>query len=1019
MSIKRFKFVSPGVFINEIDNSFRPESATAIGPVVVGRASRGPGMRPIKVQSYSEFVEVFGSTVPGAGKGDVSRNGNYQSPMYGTYAAKAFLRANIAPLTYIRLLGTQTIAGKAAAGEAAAGWQTTNDADSSKDNAITTLGGAYGLWVWESGSSSTQSATASLGAIIYCQNGAPLLSGSIYGGRSVSGSTANGAPNYGGDDSLKYMDIWTCYSTTASMGAPIVADSAGNFHVQVQTSNATTNASVNFDDSSANFIRKKLNTNPQLKSSQNFYPSAVEKDYWLGESFEQDLRDDGLATKTNLVGIIYPIASSGSATTSPAHMKGQAYRDAIAGWFIGQDRGPQASFYPQNMQKLFRLVGLSHGDWLRKNCKVSITRLRQSNTTSNPYGSFSIVIRDLRDTDSKVVILERFDNLNLDPSSPNFVARRIGDQYVNWDNVSKRLKTYGEYANKSKYMRAEMNADVEAGATDASLLPFGYWGPPKPTTVTGLQVEPWVEDQQIDQAKAASCTLAQKNGQDPTAGRFIFARRDQAGCPRAISYSQTASAGGAFPDFSASVFITGTGVDLDLALSWPQVRLRTYASNGKLTNPTNAYFGITSTRATGSTSVGTGIADPQMLLYANYPDDPVGTQATDSQAAYVFSMDDIVSGSDGRYYWGSGSRQTETSGLVTSASYTDLLDANYNQFTAPFWGGSEGFDITKPDPMYNQGMDASSTEDNSYAYHTYRRAIDTVANPDFIDMNLLAVPGLTLDSLTTHMIRLCEERGDVMSLVDLPNVYIPSAERYYANKADRLGTTPVQAANALKDRRIDSSYGAAFYPWVQTRDEDTGALVWIPPTVAMMGVLASSEAKSNAVWFAPAGFNRGGLTEGAAGIPVTNVSERLNSKERDTLYDGRINPIASFPSSGIVVFGQKTLQERASALDRINVRRLVIFMKKQISILSTQVLFEQNVPATWTRFKGLVEPFLQNTMTNYGIVDYRLILDETTTTPDLIDQNIMYAKIMVKPARAIEYIAIDFVITSTGASFED
>lgn len=1003
MSIKRFKFVSPGVFINEIDNSFRPENVAAIGPVVVGRASRGPAMRPVQVQSYSDFLETFGDTVPGAGQGDVYRNGNYQSPMYGTYAAKAFLRANVAPLTYIRLLGNQTVAGKAAGGAAAAGWKTDNDADSGRGSAITTLGGSYGLWVFESGSSATQSATASLGAIIYCQDGAPLLSGSIYGGRAVSGSSANGATAVVG----QYLPNWSCYSTTASMGTAIVADSAGNFHVQVQTSNGTTNASVNFNDASDNFIRKKLNTNPQLRSSQNFYPSSVEKDYFLGESFEQDLRDDGLATKTNLVGIIYPIASSGSVSTSPSNMQGQAMRDAVAGWFISQDRGPQASFYPQNMQKLFRVHGLNLGEWLHKNCKISISRIRQSNTTTNPYGSFSLLIRDLRDTDNNVVVLERFDNLNLDPTSPNFIARRIGDQYVSWDNVSKRLKTYGEYPNQSKFIRIEVNSDVEAGATDAALLPFGYWGPPRPTAIEGLQLDG------PRTTGGARDTLTQKDSKDPTAGRFIFARQDQAGMGTTTLYNTDT------PYWSGSAFVTGTGVTLDLALSWPQVRLRTYASNGKLTNPTNAYFGMTSTRATGSTSVGTGIADPQMLLYANYPDDPVNTQATDSQAAYVFSMDDIVSGSDGRYYWASGSRQTETSGLVTSASYTDLLDANYNQFTAPFWGGSDGWDITKPDPTYNKGMDASSTEDNSYVYHTYRRAIDTVSNPDFIDMNLLTAPGLTLDSLTTHMIRMCEDRGDAMALLDLPDVYIPTAERYYANKADRLGTTPTQAAKALKDRRIDSSYGATFYPWVQTRDESTGALVWIPPTVAMMGVLASSEATSNAVWFAPAGFNRGGLTEGAAGIPVTNVSERLNSKERDTLYDGRINPIASFPSSGIVVFGQKTLQERASALDRINVRRLVIFMKKQISILSTKVLFEQNVPATWQRFKALVEPFLQNTMANYGITDYKLILDETTTTPDLIDQNIMYAKIMVKPARAIEYIAIDFVITNTGASFED
>jgi len=198
----------------------------------------------------------------------------------------------------------------------------------------------------------------------------------------------------------------------------------------------------------------------------------------------------------------------------------------------------------------------------------------------------------------------------------------------------------------------------------------------------------------------------------------------------------------------------------------------------------------------------------------------------------------------------------------------------------------------------------------------------------------------------------------------------------------------------------------------------TGRMLWIPPSVAMLGVLASSE-KASQIWFAPAGFNRGGLSEGAAGIPVVGVAQRLTSKERDTLYEAAINPIASFPSSGIVVFGQKTLQERRSALDRINVRRLVIYLKKQISILSTQILFEQNVQATWNRFIALVEPFLANVKTDFGITDYKLILDESTTTPDLIDQNILYAKIMIKPARAIEYIAIDFVIMSTGASFDD
>jgi phage tail sheath protein FI len=314
-------------------------------------------------------------------------------------------------------------------------------------------------------------------------------------------------------------------------------------------------------------------------------------------------------------------------------------------------------------------------------------------------------------------------------------------------------------------------------------------------------------------------------------------------------------------------------------------------------------------------------------------------------------------------------------------------------------------------------MGSTATEFTNYAFNSIKRTIQTVADPDFIDMNLLSIPGLTKTGLTTLMVETCEERADAMALIDLPNVYLPAAEGQYSRTARVVGNVQT-SATALRNRQIDSSYGATFFPWVQTLDAPTGQLLWIPPSVAMLGVLGSSE-KASQVWFAPAGFNRGGLSDGAAGIPVTNVTQRLSSRERDTLYEARINPIASFPSSGIVVFGQKTLQERPSALDRINVRRLVIYLKKQISILSTQILFEQNVQATWNRFKGLVEPFLANVKTQFGISDYRLILDETTTTPDLVDQNILYAKIMVKPARAIEYIAIDFVVLSTGASFDD
>ena len=143
------------------------------------------------------------------------------------------------------------------------------------------------------------------------------------------------------------------------------------------------------------------------------------------------------------------------------------------------------------------------------------------------------------------------------------------------------------------------------------------------------------------------------------------------------------------------------------------------------------------------------------------------------------------------------------------------------------------------------------------------------------------------------------------------------------------------------------------------------------------------------------------------------------AKDRDTLYEARINPIASFPSSGIVVFGQKTLQSTPSALDRINVRRLLIFVKKAVSRICNNLLFEQNVRATWLRFINQVQPVLDEIKTRFGLTDYKIVLDETTTTPDLVDRNIMYAKIFLKPARSIEFIAVDFVITRTGAGFND
>ena len=967
MSVKNFKFVSPGIFINEIDNSFRPRQREGIGPVVIGRSERGPGLEPIRVSSVLDYTQIFGGTVPGGGGGggDVYRNGNYQSPMYGTYAARAYLANNVAPLTYIRLLGAEhpnaQTAGKA-------GWEVINDtATILKSN-----GGSYGVFLFPSASMTLTTAGVKgssqitnvgdghLGAIFYANSGSSIqMSGTAAAGEKLDGN-------------LKGVGMVVNSSATSPYDLKIALTESGGSEEIV---------TFNFDDSGENFIRNKFNTNPQLANdSDEFYASSALKNYWLGETFEGSLRDNSLVgVKT--VAVILPLNLKGTKSTAPAHKRIPA-QEGRAGWFVSQNTEGSASEYNYDKAtKLFRLFGRGHGEWLHKNVKVSIEDIRVSNSKLDDYGTFSVVLRHISDNDQQVQVLERFDNCNLNPASPNFVGRKIGTQYAEWDNDKRQLVYYGDYPNLSNFVYVDLAEGVENGTVAATAIPFGYMSPPRYKKVS------------IVDTRAVP------------ANRMVGWAATQYGT--GIGPLQTKHTG--------SVKLIGTG-----SLSFPVVRVRSGSTDGGITNATQAYFGFQTTRTADSTTYDPGVPDVHNLLDARFKnslDSTVSPSTGTDPYGLVFTMHDVKIDANNLYTYESGSYAEAKS--ATSSSYKSILDAGYRQFTAPFWGGYDGLDIKLPDHFYNAGMPvASATERNSSAYYSIKRAIDTVADADITDMNLITVPGLTQNTLTSHLIRVCEERGDALALVDLPDVYAPFQEKYYAQRSSRRTGNVATVANALINRRIDSSYGATFYPWVQTLDEQTGQALWVPPSVAMVGVLASSEAKSQ-LWFAPAGFNRGGLSDGAAGIPITNVTQRLTSKNRDTLYDARINPIASFPSSGLVVFGQKTLQEQSSALDRINVRRLVIYLKKQISILSTQVLFDQNVPDTWARFKGLVEPLLANTKADFGISDYRLILDETTTTPDLIDQNVLYAKIMVKPARAIEYIAIDFVIMSTGASFDD
>jgi hypothetical protein len=387
---------------------------------------------------------------------------------------------------------------------------------------------------------------------------------------------------------------------------------------------------------------------------------------------------------------------------------------------------------------------------------------------------------------------------------------------------------------------------------------------------------------------------------------------------------------------------------------------------------------------------------------------------TATEYSLQFSLDDVATVGTGNAFWQSGSRAA--GGSLTSASYSAVLDAGFNSFTCPLFGGFDGLDITEKEPFRNTAL-ADGTELTHYAYATLQRAIDTVADPEYVEYNMISMPGITDESLTNRLMNMCEDRADALAMIDPKGGYVPGTENTSSKVTNRGSATDI--VSNMKSRKPDSSYGAAYYPWVMINDPNTGHTLWVPPSVIMMGTIANAERATSAPWFAPAGFNRGGLSDGMGGFPVLNVSERLTKQQRDDLYEVSVNPIAKFPREGIVVFGQKTLQLRPSALDRVNVRRMLLYLKKKVSQVASSLLFDQNVVATWDRFKAKVNPILSDTKTRFGIIDYKLVLDETTTTPDLMDQNAVYAKIAIKPAKAIEYIFIDFNITNQGASFDD
>ena len=223
---------------------------------------------------------------------------------------------------------------------------------------------------------------------------------------------------------------------------------------------------------------------------------------------------------------------------------------------------------------------------------------------------------------------------------------------------------------------------------------------------------------------------------------------------------------------------------------------------------------------------------------------------------------------------------------------------------------------------------------------------------------------------------------------------------------DKGATINTAVANALS---YDNSYAATYYPWVQVNAPNTGKLTWVPPSTIIPSVFAYND-RVAAPWFAPAGFTRGGLS-------VIQAERKLSPSDRDTLYLADINSIATFPGQGVVAYGQKTLQKKASALDRINVRRLLIELKSYIGQIANTLVFEQNTNATRNRFLSQVNPYLDSIQQRQGLYAYKVVMDDTNNTADVIDRNQLVGQIFIQPTKTVEFIILDFNVTPTGATF--
>jgi hypothetical protein len=751
-------------------------------------------------------------------------------------------------------------------------------------------------------------------------------------------------------------------------------------------------------------------------------------------------------------------AGAGGAGTAYTELYGSfntRYQASKSTAFISQPFG-------ETEYNLFHFESLDDGVAGNRRVKISIANLRRSTDPRNPYGTFTVLVRDYNDTDTDMRILEQYPLCTLNPGDDDYVGTRIGDfkAFFNFDaetESERRLNVSGKRPNRSSHVRIVMAPAVEDGEVPAAALPFGFRGVPLPKTTVSLTDNTLVlpggssnPTAIVTGSQRITCMTGSDDQNFPTAilppvpMRFKATRGAVSSTPSGLT-GRPGSLELADSRFFFGIKFEKIAAESKVAKSVLQANAS--GERNKLLDSYSKLLGIEKldTLVTGS---GADVFNDNKFTLAKVAlftqtaatatlDEAVSltTVLTGSVSDHMREAAYIRNGklSKPRYTISDGTNERITFGSLVAAKSATAFNkfSEYMKFTNMLYGGFDGLNLldrdqrkmndrassisaagkAAGDALGYVGLTAASSpgagKDNNII-SSYRSAVRIMTDPFATRVNIVTIPGIRDSFVTDFTMERTREYSQAIYLMDLPPID-DDLNRLYDDSITR--TNVRKTVETFEARALDSNFTATYFPDVIIEDDLTQEAVNVPASVAALGALGFNDRVAYP-WFAPAGFNRGSLES------VLNTEVRLTAEDRNVLYEARINPIANFPRGGFVIFGQKTLQQAKSALDRVNVRRMLLEVKRIVSNIANGLIFEQNTPATRARFKALVKPRLASIQGNQGIDQFRIIMDSSNNSAEDVESNRLNGRIVLVPTRAVEFIAIDFIITNSGVSFE-